>query len=351
MSIDMKLHRLQEATKSWTRKIKRIRRRANRKEPQPRVEDDVTKTSSSDQSTCGSPDTERSPSNEIPDQPSGNTSIPEEFLSELPFHNEDEITNEVDQKPSPEFTLFPNLPIELRNKIWEHACFLPRNLEVKSWNYGKRIAIPTLDTNEENPWQVWIYRSNTVPPAVLSVCLESRTIGLKYYKLDWGTHYAFRGFTFSTPATIYVNYDSDRIVMTQRFHSRDIEDCVDFLDRCFHKARYIALNVKDKGQRQECDYIRPFLNRVMENHKDTTLEDIILFSKKHSTNWPGKHIDFKMPAKGWTKSDDDCLIVLKRTHLWTNKGLLGRRRGKVKEELKNAPKVHFRRLSQGTKRY
>ena len=347
----MKLQRLQNATKSWTKKLKQIRRLSKREGIQPRVGDDVTRASSSDQSSCESPDTEPSLPNEVPDQPSEDTHIPPELLSELPFHSEDEFTNEFEEKSSPKFTLFLSLPIELRNKIWEHACFIPRNLEVKSWNYGKRIAIPTLDTNEENPWQVWIYRSNTVPPAVLSVCLEARTIGLKYYKLDWGTHYAFRGFTFSTPATIYVNYDSDRIVMTQRFHSRDIEDCVDFLDRCFLKARFIALNVKNKGTYQECDYIRPFLRRIMEEHKDTALEDIILFSRKHSTAWPGKHMDFKMPIKGWGKSVDDCLVVLRRVNSWTNKELMGRRRGNVKEELRDAPRVHFRRLSHGTKRY
>lgn len=347
----MKLRRLQEATKAWTKKIKRIRDRADRKEPQPCAEDDVTKTSSSDQSTSDTIDIEQPSSIDILVHSLKEPFVQEKTLSELPFHDEDDIPNEVEEKPSPEFTLFPNLPLELRNKIWEHACFIPRNLEVKSWNYGKRIAIPTLDTNDENPWQVWIYRSNTVPPAVLSVCLESRNIGLKHYKLDWGTHYAFRGFTFSTPATIYVNYDSDRIVMTQRFHSRDIEDCVDFLDRCFHKARFIALNVKDKGNRQECDYIRPYLNRIMLNYKDSPLEEITLFSKRHSTNWPGKRIDFKMPPKGWTKSDDECLVVLKRVKLWVNLALLGRRQGNVKDELKDAPKVNIRRLTQGVSRY
>lgn len=227
-----------------------------------------------------------------------------------------------------------------------HACFIPRNVEVKSWNYGKRIAIPTLDNNDENPWQVWIYRSNTIPPAVLSTCSESRAIALKHYTLEWGTQYAFRGFTFTTPATVLVNWDADRIVMTQRFHSRDIEDCVDFLNRCSSRARFVALNVKDKGFGQECDYIRPFLRETLEISGQTTLEDIVLFSKQNSTDWPGKRIDFKMPPHEWKKSEDDCLAVLKKTRQFVKKNL------RSQEGVTKAPaRIHYRCLVEAPGRY
>jgi hypothetical protein len=339
----MKLRRLQKATQSWTRKIKQIRSREP-KEPPPR--EDVTKTSSNDASVTPSPDTITL--DESSDIASGGPSAMDVLVSEFPFYEEETLPRENDDKLSLEFKLFPKLPIELRNKIWTHACFIPRCVELKSWNYGKRIAIPTLDNNEENPWQVWIYRSNTIPPAVLSACAESRMIGLKHYRLEWGTHYAFRGFTFTTPSTVFVNWGSDRIVMTQRFHSRDIEDCIDFLDRCSHKAKFIALNVKDKGWNRECDYIRPFLKEVIEDQGQMTLEDIILFSKENSTDWPGRRIDFKMPPKGWKKSENDCLVVLMKTRDWAKKNLFSTAQDGA---MKNPARIRFRHLHEGSGRY
>lgn len=346
----MKPGRFLEVTKSWTRRFKRVLYGAGRDDTQPHLQHETPNTSFNQLDTYH-PKNKQLPANEIADLISEDIFVASKALYELPFY-EDGVSNEVDEIPTSEFTLFPMLPTEVRTKIWKHVCFIPRNVEVRSWNFGSRIAIPTLDINEENPWQVWNYRSNTVPPAVLSVCVEARCVGLKHYQLDWGTHYAFRGFTFSTPATIYVNYDSDCIVMTQRFHSRDIEDCVDFLERCFRKARFIAVNVKDTGLRRECDYIRPFLHRAMDNKANTPLEDIILFSQELSTNWPGKRINFERLPRGWNDLDDDCLIVLRRLRSWTTSGsMVSRSLGKVKEQLSSGPKFHFRHLSLDENRY
>lgn len=334
----MKLHRFLQITKSWTRKSKHIRV-LERKERQPPLPT-VNKTSPHDSSSNTS--SEQLHSSETLSDSS--FLEPEALLSEMPFYGEELLPSGNDAEViTREFTRFPNLPAELQIKIWTHVCFIPRNCEVKSWNYGRRIAIPTLDSHEENPWQVWIYRSNTIPPAVLSVSSQSREVGLKYYALDWGTHYAFRGFTFSTPATIYVNWDVDRIVMSQRFHSKDIEDCVDFFDRCFRKARSVALNVKDKGRLDECEYIRPFLHKVMENQSNTPLREIILFGEEHSTNWPGKRLVFKTPPIKWLKSNDCCLLVLKGTRHWVKTNLSG---------VKETPlKIYYKQLSEKPGRY
>jgi hypothetical protein len=73
------------------------------------------------------------------------------------------------------FTLLPNLPIELRRKIWEFAAHIPRIIEVEfdqayaNHYYGHqdgRICIPCRR-----------------PPTVLHICREARAEGLKFYQL------------------------------------------------------------------------------------------------------------------------------------------------------------------------
>jgi len=76
---------------------------------------------------------------------------------------------------STSFTVLPNLPIELRRKIWEFAAHIPRIIEVEfdpeyaDCYYGHqdgRICIPCRR-----------------PPTVLHICREARVECLKFYQL------------------------------------------------------------------------------------------------------------------------------------------------------------------------
>lgn len=70
------------------------------------------------------------------------------------------------------FQLFPHLPTELRLKIWR-LSFLPRVVEV----HGRRAHY----ANDFNHGSVAKWQSGCNNPAALSVCSESRDIGLEYY--------------------------------------------------------------------------------------------------------------------------------------------------------------------------
>ena len=72
-----------------------------------------------------------------------------------------------------EFTIFPMLPAELRLKIWKMALPGPRIVEV----YLDRVADPSYGDFR-------VIRTNTPPPTLLSVNLESRKVALEKYWLN-----------------------------------------------------------------------------------------------------------------------------------------------------------------------
>ncbi|KAG4431033.1 hypothetical protein IFR05_013491 [Cadophora sp. M221] len=76
------------------------------------------------------------------------------------------------------FTVFPNLPSELRLKIWQQACF-------------PRIVTLTYTSATSS------FNSKTPPPTLLSVNQESRHEAFRIYTLSFGTS--------SQPAKTYFN--------------------------------------------------------------------------------------------------------------------------------------------------
>lgn len=89
------------------------------------------------------------------------------------------------------FTLLPNLAVELRLKIWRSTLPGPRNVGIKT-----RI--------KDAGFGGWIARENAPPPPVaLQVCHESREEAQKYYILSFGT-------TVYLP-TVYFNYEIDTL--------------------------------------------------------------------------------------------------------------------------------------------
>jgi hypothetical protein len=89
------------------------------------------------------------------------------------------------------FGMFPNLPFELRLKIWKFTFPGPRNVGIqirfKDFGFGG-----------------WMSRKRTpTPPVALQVCHESREEALKCYILSFGTSLH--------PPTVYYNYKIDTL--------------------------------------------------------------------------------------------------------------------------------------------
>lgn len=100
------------------------------------------------------------------------------------------------------FTCFPNLPPELRQKIWKEGCCVSRNIDLwvtKNRNPGKLNRHP------------FICRSHSQrPPAILHTTKEAREVGLRYYSLF--------ALTLS-PGQIYVHWNCD--IICPILHAQD----------------------------------------------------------------------------------------------------------------------------------
>jgi hypothetical protein len=107
------------------------------------------------------------------------------------------------------FTLFPNLPLELRLKIWSYAGDHPRTLQLTD----------TWDLQEQG---VGIEGNNQVP-GILQACSESRQEGLKHYtactkRCAWsekihGTNGHVEARTPCPDSKVYINFDVDRFYL------------------------------------------------------------------------------------------------------------------------------------------
>ena len=114
-------------------------------------------------------------------------------------------------RPKRVFTCFPNLPKELRLLVWELTCFQTRTIDLRMELRTKmKRRFPKVRTDRYIRPYSWY--SNCLPPAVLQVDRESRAEALKWYKLEFGVYYHHHKFT--TPATVYINWQADRIFLT-----------------------------------------------------------------------------------------------------------------------------------------
>ena len=126
------------------------------------------------------------------------------------------------------FTVFPNLAVELRLKIWRSSFPGPRNVGVK-------IRI------KDSGFGGWIVRENTPPPPVaLHVCHESREEALKYYILSFGTTVY--------PPTIYFNYQIDTLCFSDKFSegTRQSTGASDYLLNLWHGTTFTSYDSKAK---------------------------------------------------------------------------------------------------------
>lgn len=167
------------------------------------------------------------------------------------------------------FECFVDLPVELRQGIWRLASYLPRNVCI---NVDKAFEADSIELPIA-------FSSNSPVPAVLHICKESRSEGLKHYSLEFGTCYEGRAYdgprrsyTITIPPIVYFNWDADTLY-TNRLES--IGEWDDNEGKWLGKTlkgkglRSIALNICDEFQ---TDYTLKVIP------KDGTLEEIILFS-------------------------------------------------------------------------
>jgi 2EXR family len=149
------------------------------------------------------------------------------------------------------FTRFPDLPIEIRFKVWKLACFVTRNVDIATGTVG--ITFGEEDGTAARPHY---YRSRCLPPALLHVCKESRQEGLKYYKLDFGVDYKVPAsgrpipeLTVSSPPRIYINWETHRLcVMLPMYIDDSVNDVcrrIEIRDKCFDNGlRHLATNAE-----------------------------------------------------------------------------------------------------------
>ncbi|KAK0124816.1 hypothetical protein ONS96_008697 [Cadophora gregata f. sp. sojae] len=119
------------------------------------------------------------------------------------------------------FTIFSNLPSELRVKIWQQACF-PRTLTL---TYNSTISS---------------FTSTTPPPTLLSVSRESRHEALRIYTLSFGTT--------SQPPQTYFNPLFDTLYLPRHQEMgydetlRDFRQLVHDPSCLLNQVRYVAID-------------------------------------------------------------------------------------------------------------
>jgi hypothetical protein len=218
-------------------------------------------------------------------------------LDELPrsYMNSSERSLEVDdswkETSLKEFTSFPQLPSELRLKIWAHACHHPRNIDIFLANLGKlRIE----NENGISDFASYRYYSkySYSHPVVLRVSKESREEALRHYHLSFGTSHVFSNVSISTPAKLYVNFAADRICLLRPddlFSAVPGARIKDFVELCQkNRLRSLALNVSN-------DEHYPYVGICT---AVPSLEEVVLFSSDVQDWYCGK---FEM---GFGRSED-----------------------------------------------
>jgi len=242
-------------------------------------------------------------------------------------------------KPLIEFTCFPDLPSELRCKIWKFAAFVPRDVSVWSSNFGENIGIPLrAGEDDETHLMIWKLKSPTPPPTILSVSVESRTEALRYYKLDFGTTHTFRDFSFSTNPCIYINFDVDRVCFLESFMYETSRACREFFQRCLtNGTRYFAVNIRSyESAGLECSYIRPFISKRLAEDSTSVLEEIMLVSTGYERSMEGK-----LEFREWKEDTAGPDVLIKGARKWLVDS------GEVKDlemENKAGVKIQFKEL-------
>jgi hypothetical protein len=90
----------------------------------------------------------------------------------------------IQQVESPKFECFPNLPLEIRLKIWRTLCFIPRNVGLWAEPLGESTGTKFFRDSSDMYQPVQI-DANVGIPALLHASKEAINEGLKHYTLEF----------------------------------------------------------------------------------------------------------------------------------------------------------------------
>ncbi|PVH79839.1 hypothetical protein DL98DRAFT_515902 [Cadophora sp. DSE1049] len=106
--------------------------------------------------------------------------------------------------PPPAFGRFGDLPLEIRQLVWQFAASEPRVVELRHAT-DRKSRKHILSSEEIESGGIWSIAE--IPP-VLHASRESRIEGLKSYKLAFGTQ--------GREARVYVNFENDIVLLGRR---------------------------------------------------------------------------------------------------------------------------------------
>jgi 2EXR family len=189
--------------------------------------------------------------------------------------------------------------------IWKYTCFHQRNIDI------------TASYLPDQLWDIWdesyfddvfYYLSLCSPPAVLHVNKESRSEGLKWYSLDFGTKPTSSDPIYASPDHIYINWQVDRICVLNwgRLRQWHGDASQNFRERCTrNKLHFLACNLSE-GLRYE--RIEEIIPRGLE------LEELALFSSRKMFYEKPHHLclrleDRKMNQMGAFKDMIDAAVA------------------------------------------
>jgi len=170
--------------------------------------------------------------------------------------------------PLSTFEKFPELPTEIRLKIWGHACHQPRNVDL--WTSFLKCEI------DNTIFYTQYYESKltrTPPPKILQINQEARAEGLKHYRSEFETQNPMvvspskRKLVVSYPG-FYFNFEAERICPRGNYNIVSMDD---FLKRV-QGLRNIAIDLKSHF------YLDLANDYLMKNiWPFESLEDVILY--------------------------------------------------------------------------
>ncbi|KAN0089558.1 hypothetical protein V8E51_019818 [Hyaloscypha variabilis] len=175
--------------------------------------------------------------------------------------------------PLREFTLFPDLPPELRHRIWRFAAMVPRSIRLRRLDYSS--------TYDDQP----------DAPAIMRTSRESRWEGKRYYTLfrelkhieteqgllDWTGEYI----DYRRKKMVWINFKVDRFMWDLTLLPRhsmpaDLETHFNFEDFVIKSIRYLQC---------ECALHTIFLFRALNFFERLLLEESTLFFKFGYRGW------------------------------------------------------------------
>lgn len=111
-------------------------------------------------------------------------------LPPVDYMEADHAAADYESNPASEFTIFPKLPLELKDMIWKFALPDPRIVGITSHAIGDPDQIPYSSDYEDgvlNESFVFKVDVNALPMGLFLACSRSRKIALQRYELAFGS--------------------------------------------------------------------------------------------------------------------------------------------------------------------